>query len=116
MGHSIQDDHVVAPATTSSPSASPPAARARGPRFPRPAWYPIFYALAGFALLTVLLGLYLSHRITTIYFERLIGVFVLLTIAGATAYGRRLSRRAETERQATEARFENILNIAADAI
>ncbi len=104
MGHSLQDDHVVAPATTPPPSASPHAARARGARFPRPAWHPIFYALAGFALLTVLL------------FERLIGVFVLLMIAGATAYGRRLSRRAETEQQATEARFANILNIAADAI
>jgi diguanylate cyclase (GGDEF)-like protein/PAS domain S-box-containing protein len=52
-----------------------------------------------------------AHR-----FEWLIGVFVLLMIAGATAYGRRLSRRTETERQATEARFANILNIAADAI
>src|SRR3989304_10153054 len=102
MGHSIQDDHVVAPATTTSPpSASPHAARARGSRFPRPAWHPIFYALAGFALLTVLLGLYLSHRITTIYFERLIGVFVLLMVAGSTAYGRRPSPRAATERQAT---------------
>jgi PAS domain-containing protein len=64
----------------------------------------------------VVLGLYLSHRITTIYFEWVISVFVLLMIAGATAHGRRLSRRAETERQATEARFANILNIAADAI
>ncbi len=273
MGHSIQDDHLDAPATgtTTPPLTSPHAARASASLVRRPRWHLIFFLLAGFDLLTVLLGLHLSHRITGIYtesisvnqqwaerlgrydelrrlaaavnapgnnvfdsrdvatesgatrdarrafdaqfsqaqqdlaqrtaptvaailqddlaavqdamnamtaearlifsyfendeaaragermatmdrkydlvnvafgrlnqhvrdiqasyfrtqidaahavqrFEWLIGVFILLMVAGATAYGRHLSRRAETDQQATEARFANILDIAADAI
>ncbi|MEO5657328.1 MAG: EAL domain-containing protein [Nitrospiria bacterium] len=71
-------------------------------------------------------------------FEWTIGVLVLLMVAGATVYGRHLlkqsaaftrkreedrelrvrseQRRADAEREAMEARFSNLLNIAADAI
>ena len=70
MGPSPQDDHFAPPAAaTPPPSASPHAARASASRVRRPRWHLIFFLLAGFDLLTVLLGLYLSHRITTIYGE-----------------------------------------------
>ncbi len=56
-------------AEPTAPNAAPPSARDEEPtrRPPRQTWYLVYFALAGFDLLTVLLGLHLGQQITQIY-------------------------------------------------
>ncbi len=67
MNHSLPDD---SPGYSSRANSSPIASSSddRRPKTDaRPRWHLVYFALAGFDLLTVLLGLYLSHRVADIY-------------------------------------------------